>query len=411
MPTSYITISSETFKKYWSLIQAAIKGYKPIRNYESFVLLETNTAQQTLAFRAANGQGGIYAIISGQDQPSSLTVHADMLVAIQTEELTRVLPFFHGVLDITSVDEKPGEVRFVAGAVEQHLPWSSTIVEDFPTQWQTMTERACFTCPDFGRRLRLGSNSASRDSKLANTFSASAFIQIGGSGISIESAGPTRGVSRMKWCPSDLVVSDDPFAHIIPIASIEVLARLASEAAQTPIVITNDIGGGQIGWQFGGITYFTRTLGERFYSIEMMYGGVTEADCSVPIQPFTDIIGLICAQTKADVTAKATVAMLEDGGVSITSPSTHAMTVGRMPGLCGGTLPKNVTMNARQVVEILSDLKNKKGVVHLDVRSLADKMGANRPTLRISSPDEPEYLHVAVLMSEAIERTPDVPGL
>lgn len=403
MPSPYVTISIDSFKRHWSLVQAAIKGYKPVRNYEAFVLLEANAEAQTLSFRAANQQGGLHAVIDGHDQPSPLTVHTSFAVAIEIESLTKILPFFKGTLDITSVDNRPGEIRFAAGPMEQHVPWSQSMLDDFPYATNSMTERARFGCDDFGRRLRLGSNSASRSSKDANTFPGSVFVQIDASGLRIESAGPTRGVSKMAWKPSDLTTEGPPFKHLIPLSNIHTIARMASNHKGV-VVITNDIGGGQIGWQFGGITYTTRTLGEKFFTIDVMYGGDSQAEASVPVESFADITGLIRAQTPDTITAKATIAMLEDGMVEVTSPSTKAVTSARMQGMCGGTLPHKFTMNAGQVGEVLADIKSKTGIIHLDSRLVAGK----NPILRVTSPDEPDFIHVAVLMSEVMERNVEV---
>jgi hypothetical protein len=402
MSKSYLTISMDVLKKHWSLIQSVTKGYKPIRDIEGFVLIEASKDLKTLSLRIANQQGGL-SIVIGSEQPSAVTVHADFTIAISIDDLSKVIPYLKGTLDIQSVDGKDGLVNFVTGNLEQQVAWSDTMAEDFPLPFQKMQERARFVCPDLDRRLRLGGNSASRVAADVLTLAGSTFIRADGDTMVIESAGQFRGVSRMEWQPEALKLPAGAFGYLLPRPNIITLARIA-HGYTGEVIITNDPGGGQIGWQFGHIGYSTRSLGDAYYPVGEVFEAVGHAEASVLVESLSDIIKLITAQTPEKTVAKATVTMGIDGRVVVTSPSTRAPTTAWMDGMCSGTLPYAFTMNAGQVVEVLPDLKNTTGLLHFQ----ACKTGRGINVLKVTSPSDPDYIYIANLLSQVQERRVEV---
>lgn len=394
------TIGIESFKKYWGLIQAAMKGYKPIRQYEGFVLI-SGSKTHGLVFRIANETGGLRIAIGADEQPVTALVMADFEIAIETGEINKVLPYLgKGTLTIEDVPDKHGVVAFVTDKVTQHVPWLETVADQFPgDQFYRMEPRLKFNAHDLARRLRLSKSSATTNPKMRGHMSACVHIELHANDkdtLLIESATDARGVSRVEWTPDELWTDGQPFSYLLPIESIEVLARAAS-GYEGEVVVSGDIGGNMLAWSFGALTPIVRSAGEKFYAIGIMFEGKEFGSTSVPHEDFSNLLGLISAQTKADRAAKATVIMYEDKTV-VTSPSTDSTTEGIIPSMGAGELPAQFTLNARQVGQILGDLRSK-GLVHLSCQFVLN----NRPILRITSPTDPAFTHVAILITNVQE--------
>jgi hypothetical protein len=137
-----------------------------------------------------------------------------------------------------------------------------------------------------------------------------------------------------------------------------------------------------------------------------MFTGVEVGGTSVPYDDFRDVLALISAQTKADTAAKAIVTMEADK-TYITSPSTTGKTEATIGGMGAGELPATFTLNARQIGQILGDMRTK-GIIHLSSQTVTytdPKSGrtSQRPVLMITSPTDPDFRHVAILISTVKE--------
>jgi hypothetical protein len=201
----------------------------------------------------------------------------------------------------------------------------------------------------------------------------------------------------MLWTPSDLTVNEPPFVHLIPLASIQLLSRVVS-GDNGPIVISNDPGGGLIGWNIGRITYVTRTLGSTFFANHMLYEGETISETSVAFEPFANIIGLIRTQSSDSKYARAIILFDEDGTVKITSNPGEDATSATIAGMHAGAIPQRIAINTSQIGEILSDLKGHIELIHLSMQSVVGKTKSIATVFRLTSPNNPDYVHVATTM-------------
>ena len=399
----YLTTSVETFKKYWTLMMAAMVQSKAIRNYEEYVLLEGRREHDVDIFtmRVAHEMGGLRVVLRGDDKPAVVTLGATFSLAIKIDVIAKILPFLRGDLRIEPVPNKKALVAFVSGTVRNELQFSEGVAEDFPgEQLFDQEEMIAFRCEDFDRRLRLALGSASRDAKAVNSWSAAVFVSLEGKELSLTSAGPTRGVSQVRWEP--LIRESVPtFAAVIPLASVHILARAAA-GYKGDILVRGDPGNGQLVWEFGHMAYQCRSMGEKYFAIAAMFEGTNRAEASIPSADFANILGLICAQAKDGDTSKATLAFQEDGTVQVTSPSTVTAIEATLNGMCGGVLPHMLTLNADQVREIMADLKHKEGIIHLQAQTMGAK---DYPLLKITAPSDPDFLHIAILIETVVERT------
>ena len=402
----YATISVETFKKYWSLVQAAMKGFKPIRNYEGFVLMH-GSVEHGLVLRLANETGGLRINLGANEQPSTVIVMHDFEIAIQTGEITKVLPHLgKGVMTIESVEGMSGVVAFVTPKITQHVPWSETVVDDFPGDtFFRMSTRLKFNAHDFDRKVRLAKSSATTNPKLRGTLPSTLHITVDGTKLTMQSATDARGISYVVWEPDEFWSDGQPFSHLIPIEAVDTLARAAA-GFEGVVEVAGDPGGNMLAWTFGQLTLVVRSAGEKFFDLSIMFTGKEVGGTSVPYDDFKDVLALISAQTPANTAAKAIVTF-EAAQTFITSPSTTGKTEATIGGLGSGNLPATFTMNARQIKDILGDMRTK-GVIHLSSQTVTHtdpKSGrtTERPILMITSPTDPDFRHVAILISTVKE--------
>lgn len=399
MSSLLFTIGTETFRKHWSLMMATVKGFTPARQYESFALITTNVADQSLTLRLANDMGGVRVVLkSSQDDGTTLVVTRSVELAVLMEHITRALPFLIGGSTTWSESPKAGVCVLSSGSVRQEVQWKASMIDDFPNDaYFHMQPRVTFALPGFDRLLRLAHNSASDNPRMRSNLTSGLFLTLADDGsLSMESAGDSRGVSRVHIHP-EIADHHTAFTVLLPYESVQLLSRAAGD---DPITISADPGSAMVGWHMGNMDYICRSMGDRFVTIAPMYGGDEIVGATVPYIDFTNSIGLICANAEANQTAAAQVIFHEDLSVEVRSTHITTESVATMPGLCSGSLPYTCTLNARQILEILRDLRSK-GNINLSARVLSVKYGEEirtTPTLAITSPDDPAYLHVAILM-------------